>query len=265
MQGVKAALHGACPQRRPGRRWPGDALEVPGPEIPELEEIAEKLSRAFRNNHSIRLGNGLQPGGKVRRLAHNRLLLGRPRADEVPNHHKPGRDPDTHLQGRSGRGGELRHRLDEGKPGPHGALGIILVGLGIAEIGEHSVAHVLGNESTVALDQHRAAALIVTNDSPQVLGIEPGRQGGRADKVAEHHGEVTAFSGVLWPRLGHSGGGRRDRVITCELPDRAEHPTAIAKQDPELLQVLVCQVGENAEINMVLCETLRIFGHAELF
>ena len=197
MKRVKAALHGARPQRRPGPRRPGDALKVPGPKILELEEIAEKLSRALRNNHGIRFSNGLQTGGKVRRLAHNRLLLGRPRADEVANHHEPGRDPDTHLQGRAGRGGELRHRLDEGKPGPHSALGIILVGLGIAEIGEHAIAHVLGNESAIALDQHRAAALIGANDLAQVLGIEPGRQGGRADEVAEHHGELTAFSGVL--------------------------------------------------------------------
>src|SRR3954467_3745566 len=49
MQRVKAALHGTRPQRRPGSRRPGDALEVPGSEIPELEEIAEKLPGALRD------------------------------------------------------------------------------------------------------------------------------------------------------------------------------------------------------------------------
>jgi hypothetical protein len=58
---------------------------------------------------------------------------------------------------------------------------------------------------------------------------------------------------------------RCDRGIKGKLPDRAEHLTAIAKQDAQLLQVVVCQIGENAEINMVLCEKLRVLGHAEIF
>jgi hypothetical protein len=39
----------------------------------------------------------------------------------------------------------------------------------------------------------------------------------------------------------------------------------IAAAPSLLLQVLVCQVGENTEINTVLCETLCILGHAQLF
>jgi hypothetical protein len=43
---------------------------------------------------------------------------------------------------------------------PNGALGVVFVGLGIAEIGEHAVAHILGDETAVALDQIRAAAMV---------------------------------------------------------------------------------------------------------
>jgi hypothetical protein len=48
--------------------------------------------------------------------------------------HEPGSDPDTHLQGRAGRGSELRHCLDQCEPGANRALRIMLVRLGIAEM-----------------------------------------------------------------------------------------------------------------------------------
>ena len=77
--------------------------------------------------------------------------------------------------------------LDDRKPGPDRAFGIMLVGLRIAEIGEHAVAHIFGDEAAVARDRRRAAFLIGGDDLAHVLGIEPRRQRGRADKVAEHH------------------------------------------------------------------------------
>ena len=40
VQGVEAALNRTRPQCSPGRHRPGDALEVPGPEVPEFEKIA---------------------------------------------------------------------------------------------------------------------------------------------------------------------------------------------------------------------------------
>jgi hypothetical protein len=56
----------------------------------------------------------------------------------------------------------------------------------VAEIGEHTVAHVLGDEATVALDQFGAAAVIRRNDGPQVLGVNPSRQRCRADQITKH-------------------------------------------------------------------------------
>src|SRR4051812_44357453 len=81
-------------------------------------------------------------------------------------------------------------------------------------------------------------------------------------RSSEHHSELTTFSGVFDPRLDHRGGMRHDRGITSKVADRAEQLTAIAKQDPQLLQVVICQLGKHREINTVLCETLRILGHA---
>jgi len=49
----------------------------------------------------------------------------------------------------------------------------MLVRLRIAEIGEHTVAHVLGHEAAVALDRFGAAAMVGADDPPQVLEVEP--------------------------------------------------------------------------------------------
>ena len=123
-------------------------------------------------------------------------LLRFARADQVADDHEPGRDPDTHLQQNTGGGLDLQHRLDQGKPGPHRALGIVLMGLGIAEIGQHSVAHVLGDEAAGLGDEIGAAAVVCADDLAHILGVEARREGGRTDQIAEHDGELTAFSGV---------------------------------------------------------------------
>jgi hypothetical protein len=54
----------------------------------------------------------------------------------------------------------------------NGTLGVVLVRLRVAEISEQAVAHVLGNKTAIALDQVCAAAVIGSDDLPQVLGIE---------------------------------------------------------------------------------------------
>ena len=60
VQRLEAAFNRNRPQRRPVPCRPGDALEVPVPEVLKLEEIAEKFSRALGDDDPIRLGNSLQ-------------------------------------------------------------------------------------------------------------------------------------------------------------------------------------------------------------
>ena len=160
MQRVEAAFHRTHPQRRPGPHRPGDALEVLGPEVLQLEEVAEKPARALGDDDHVRLGDPLQPRREVRRLADDAALLRLPRADEVADDDQPSRDPDAHLQRRTGHSDELRRRLDDGQAGLHGAFGVVFVGLRITKIGEHAVAHIFGDKAAVALDEFRAAAMI---------------------------------------------------------------------------------------------------------
>ena len=76
---------------------------------------------------------------------------------------------------------------------------------------------------------------------------------------------TASFCYNSWPsRCGRQGcrGGNRD---VAEIADRTEHLAAMAEQDTEVFQVLVCQVLEDREVNSVLGKTLRVLGHAELF
>ncbi len=95
---LEAAFHRTRPQRRPGPRRPGDALEVLWPEVLKLEEIAEKLSRAVGDDDHVRLGDALQACREVRRLADDAALLRVPRSDQVADDNQPGRNADTGLQ-----------------------------------------------------------------------------------------------------------------------------------------------------------------------
>src|SRR5258708_29644191 len=58
---------------RPHR--PGNALEAPHPKVIELEETAEKSSRAFGDDDHIPFADGFQAHRKVRLLADRSALL----------------------------------------------------------------------------------------------------------------------------------------------------------------------------------------------
>jgi hypothetical protein len=50
----------------------------------------------------------------------------------------------------------------------------------------------------------------------------------------------------------------------AEIADRAQHFAAITEQDSQLLQVLVREFGEDAEVNAIFGKALGVLGHAEL-
>ncbi len=66
----------------------------------------------------------------------------------------------------------------------------------------------LGDEAAVALNQFRATAMIGADDGAHVLGVELGRQSGRAHKVAEHDGELASL-----------GFGERDVLFWSQRTD----------------------------------------------
>ena len=110
------------------------------------------------------------------------------------------------MQRRGGQGFQFRRGLDDREPSPHGAFGIMLMGVGIAKKRENSVAHIFGDKSAVGRDQGCAALVICSDDAAHVLRIEPSRHRRRSHEVAEHDGELAAFGSVH---------GRRRSRLTC--------------------------------------------------
>ena len=148
MQCLEVAFRRTRPQRHPGPHRPGDAFDFLGTKVLQLEQIAEKPSRAVGNDDGVRLGQGMQARRKVRRLADDATLLCLPRSDQVADDHQPGRDADTALQGNVML--ERTDSTNQLQPRPHRLRGVVLMGLRIAEIDQHAIAHVFGDEAAEA-------------------------------------------------------------------------------------------------------------------
>ena len=77
----------------------------------------------------------------------------------------------------------------------------------VAEVGQQSVAAVLGQMAVVTGDDAAGDGLVVGEDVAQRLGVELLGQGGRADEVAEEDGDLAVFGSG---RGGGRVGRRRD-------------------------------------------------------
>ena len=138
----------------------------------------------------------------------------------------------------SGRTGlQSAHRLDQLQPRPYRPLGVILVGLRIAEVDQHAIAHVLRYEPAEALHGLGDALLIGGNDLAQVLRVHARRERRRTDEVREHHRDLAALGGVL-RRVGRRSrdGGLRSAVLAAgEFGYRAQQLTPMTERHPDVL------------------------------
>ncbi len=263
VQRLEAALLRTLPQRRVGARRSGDPLEVLRAEIDQLEKVAQQLARALGNDDAVGFGDPLQPRGEVRRVAHDPAFPRFSRTKEIADHHDPRRDPHPHMQ-RAACCLKFRHGLDDRMPGPDGALGVMLMRLRIAEIGQHAVAHVFSDEAALARNQSRAALVIGRDDAPHILGIEPRGKLGRADEVAEHHRELAALCGIR--RRARIDGRRWTRagIGSAQTGNRPEKPLPMPEgEHAELLKIGVAQVNQNVAVNTVLAERRFILAEPE--
>src|SRR5215475_13529752 len=88
---------------------------------------------------------------------------------------------------------QLSHGSKNAQPRPYCSLGVIFMGLGIAEVHQESIPQELGNVSVKTLDDVRTNSVIGTDHLPILFGVELRGQVGGIDQVAEHDGELTAF------------------------------------------------------------------------
>jgi hypothetical protein len=158
---------------------------------------------------------------------------------------------------------ELRNRLDKIEPSADRALSIMFMRLGVAQIGENTVTHVLGDEAAVALNQFRAAPVIDIDNPPQVLGIQPRRQCRRTHQVAKHHRELAALRRIPFSWLGCNLLRRRERG-PVKFRNRPQHLATMTQRNVEVFQILVRQIEEDAGIDVIFRKALSVLGHAEL-
>jgi hypothetical protein len=141
----------------------------------------------------------------------------------------------------------------------HRALGIVLVGPRIAEIGQHAVAHVLGDKAAAASDDLGDAAVIGADDRAQILRVEPRRQRGRPDQVAEHHRQLPPLGlgrrRCGWRRhLGRLFGEGRRQSAFAQRCDRLQQLQARTERQAEPLQMGLGQLRQHLGVDLVLTE-----------
>ncbi|KQT16272.1 hypothetical protein ASG57_31885 [Bradyrhizobium sp. Leaf396] len=172
MQRFEATLNGVHTFHGPGMNRAGEALEVLCTEARQLKEITEQPPGGVGDNDYSRLGDRLQSSRKVRRLADDTAFLRLSRPDKVANDDESRPDPDTHFQPPRRRCMEFCDGANQGKSRLHSMLGIMFVGLRVAEIHENAVAHIFGDETAMSFDDCSAGPVVCTDDLPQVLRIE---------------------------------------------------------------------------------------------
>jgi hypothetical protein len=106
------------------------------------------------------------------------LLLGCPLADQVADHHDAGRDRDPHGQRFTRWAAQLSDRGRDCETGADRALGFVLMRARPAEVGEHAVAHELGDMALKARHLAGHRVLVGADHLAHVFGIELGRQRG---------------------------------------------------------------------------------------
>jgi len=86
--------------------------------------------------------------------------------------------------------------------GANRAFGIVLLRDRVSEQRHQPVAEFLGDTPAHLRHRLRRGVEVGADQIAPILGVERGRNGGRADQIAEHHGEMPPFGQVHLLRLG---------------------------------------------------------------
>src|SRR5246500_783675 len=256
-QGLEAAIDRARTDNSPSRHRVAEAFDGHAPESEIFEETTDEAAGAAVDDHRIRLGQRLKPRGQIGGLSDHLMLLGRAIPDEITDDHQTSGNPNSRSQSFLRADIESCHSRDQCQPGAYRALGIVFIRPRITEICEHAVAHISGNEPAKFLDLLGAAAMVRAHDFLQVLRVEPCRERCRTNKISEHQREMTSLG-----RGPRSRCGSRSGLI--EFRNRAQYLPAMAERDTDFFEVMVGQIAQNAWINVVLGNPLRVLPKPKL-
>ena len=89
---------------------------------------------------------------------------------------------------------EFREGVDYCQAGAGGALAVIIVGLGPAEVGHDPIAEVLGDMSTKSSDRLGRGAMVSSHHLTPFFGVELSSDLGRAHEIAEKHRQMAPLA-----------------------------------------------------------------------
>ena len=200
-------------------------------QLPGLEVAFHQAACLLGDDQTSSRRHILQVGGQVRRLAKCQALRLSTFSHGVSDH-LAGGNPDPHLDPQVVARRHLEMETSDGfqdsESGAHGALRVVLVRLGKAEIHHQAVAKALSDVALEPLHHHLAHTEGLSDDRPVILRVEPGCQLGGTDQIAEQHGELAAFprrSGKVRRRTRRPDDRPRRRGLTGRRR-RSRHPDA---------------------------------------
>ena len=70
---------------------------------------------------------------------------------------------------------QFGNAIDEREPRPHRPFGVVLMGLGIPEVDERTIAHVFGNKATIFADEIADACMVDLQQFLHIFRVKAGR------------------------------------------------------------------------------------------
>jgi len=133
------------------------------------------------------------------------------------------------------------------------------MGLGIPEVHEHPITHVLCYIAAEPLHGLRDTLLVRGNDIAQVLRVHARRQGSRTHEVRKHDRDLPALTAVCWGCARRTcfslNRCRFSYPIGAQSGDSIEELEAMPNcRDAEFLESLVRQAWQNRLVYLVLSE-----------
>ena len=153
-------------------------------------------ARGRTDEHCPRVRQRLQACSEVRRLTNRDLFLGGAFAGQIAHDRHPGGNADASGECDISICRELGDRIDERETGTHRLFRIILVCLRIAEVDQHTIAHIAAYDALMPAYDFRDTTVVRANQRPHVLGIEPCGKRRRTHQIAEHNRQVASLGFV---------------------------------------------------------------------
>src|SRR5258708_204420 len=175
MQSLEPAFDCAFASYAPRGYWRDEAFQLPLSDFPVLEDLARQLVRACGDYDAAWFRQGLQACRQVGRLTHDAALVGFAGTDEIAHNDEACGNADAHPQSPARRNRHQprgRHNFQTRANRP---LGVVLMCLRGAEVGQYPAAHILGDEPIEAPPPPLTLFVLVPHPLPHIFHFHPSR------------------------------------------------------------------------------------------